>query len=366
MFCKDCSVLSGPTVTVGNSRQKEKKRPNLSAPSPKPSWPRGLSRARTMSSTAVDVTDGARAAPPISLFVRGRAAGKAVRVTPLPPKDDSAITCSPVDALGEYSADGSVLAVVEKEGVRVLRAEGGAELFSIPRPQVQALALSPKGTFLLTWERLKEGEELGNLRVWRVATGEVACAWHQKVLGEKALWPAIHWSTDEELAYRLVSNEVHFFDGQNPSHEASHKLRVPNILQCSIEPTSAPHHVASFVPEKNGAPAVLRLWQHPDYGEGRFLATKAFYRADQVNMLWRPTGGAVLVHTHSEVDKTGKSYMGETGLYYMPLEGKGKVQNVSLRKEGPIHDVQWSPLGDEFVCVFGVSPPEACIFNDKC
>ena len=42
------------------------------------------------------------------------------------------------------------------------------------------------------------------------------------------------------------------------------------------------------------------------------------------------------------------------------------MQNVTLRKEGPIHDVQWSPRGDEFVVVFGVSPPEACLFNLKC
>jgi translation initiation factor 2A len=82
-------------------------------------------------------------------------------------------------------------------------------------------------------------------------------------------------------------------------------------------------------------------------------------------MLWNPCGGSLLVHTQSEVDTTGKSYMGATGLYYLPLEGK-KVQNVTLRKEGPIHDVQWSPLGDEFVCIYGVSPPEAAIFNLKC
>lgn len=294
----------------------------------------------------LDVSDAAKpSAVPISLFVRGKAVGKCVNVTPLPAADDPAIQCAPVDALGEYSADGSALAVVEKDGVRVLRADGGAVLLSTPRPQVQALALSPKGTFLLTWERLQEGEQAGNLRVWRVATGELACAWHQKVLGEKALWPAIHWSIDEAIAYRLVSNEVHFFDGQQPTHEATHKLRVENILQCSIEPTGAPHHVASFVPEKKGAPAVMRLWQHPDYGEGRFLASKSFYKADQVHMRWRPTGGALLVHTHTDVDKSGKSYMGETGLYYMPLDGKGKVSNVTLRKEGPIHDVQWSPLG---------------------
>ena len=240
------------------------------------------------------------------------------------------------------------------------------------RPLLGAAATGPgaralsKGTFLLTWEKLKDGEEEGNLRIWRVATGELQVAWHQKVLGEKALWPAIHWSCDEELCYRLVTNEVHFFDGRSPTREAAHKLRVENIQQCSIEPTVAPHHLASFVPEKKGAPAVLRLWKHPDFGEGRFLASKSFYKADQVNMRWRPTGGALLVHTHTDVDTSGKSYMGETGLYYMPIGEKAKAQNVTLKKEGPIHDVQWSPLGDEFACVFGVSPPEACIFNLKC
>ena len=43
-----------------------------------------------------------------------------------------------------------------------------------------------------------------------------------------------------------------------------------------------------------------------------------------------------------------------------------QVQNVTLRKEGPIHDVQWSPKGDEFAVSFGVSPPETCLFNVKC
>ena len=78
-----------------------------------------------------------------------------------------------------------------------------------------------------------------------------------------------------------------------------------------------------------------------------------------------PVGGALLVHTQTEHDATGKSYMGETGLYHMPLDGK-KILNVQLKKEGPIHDVQWSPLGDEFMVIFGQSPPEACISNRKC
>ena len=43
-----------------------------------------------------------------------------------------------------------------------------------------------------------------------------------------------------------------------------------------------------------------------------------------------------------------------------------QVTNVKLSKEGPIHDVQWSPKGDEFIAVFGYSPSKAVIFNTKC
>ena len=41
-----------------------------------------------------------------------------------------------------------------------------------------------------------------------------------------------------------------------------HKLRVEGIAKCALAPGIGPtHHVATFVPEKKGAPAVVRLWR---------------------------------------------------------------------------------------------------------
>ena len=263
------------------------------------------------------------------------------------------------------SADGRLLAVVEEAAVRVLDAESGAEVMSLPRPQVQALSLSPKGSFLLTWEKLVEGEKTGNLMVWATTTGELVTHYVCKVLGQKSLWPLLKWSDDEAVAYRLVSNEMHFFDGHAPTQQAVHKLRVEGIAKCALAPGVGPtHHVATFVPEKKGAPAVVRLWKHGDYGEGRFLASKSFYKASEVSLMWSPKSDALLIHTHTEVDRSGKSYYGETGLFFMTLAGK--VSNVTLNKEGPIHDVQWSPAGDEFAVVFGFSPSRTALFNSKC
>ena len=37
-----------------------------------------------------------------------------------------------------------------------------------------------------------------------------------------------------------------------------------------------------------------------------------------------PNGTALLIHTHTEVDKTGKSYYGETGLFHMNVAGQAR------------------------------------------
>lgn len=37
-----------------------------------------------------------------------------------------------------------------------------------------------------------------------------------------------------------------------------------------------------------------------------------------------------------------------------------------LDKEGPIHNVSWSPQGDEFCVVYGYMPAKAALFNEKC
>lgn len=57
------------------------------------------------------------------------------------------------------------------------------------------------------------------------------------------------------------------------------------------------------------------------------------------------SGSAVLVHTHCDVDKSNSSYYGSSGLFLLSADGSLSA-SVPQSKEGQIHDVQWSPLGD--------------------
>merc|ERR1719424_2654726 len=200
---------------------------------------------------------------------------------------------------------------VEAEALRVVDLSSGEEAFSLPRPSVRALAFSPRGTYLLTWEKLSEGVA-ENLRLWRAADGSFFA--------------------------RAVSNEVHCFDGAAPSQTVAQRLRVPGVSNFAIAPAGSPPLVATFVPEGKGAPATVRLWRHGDYGEGRFLASKTFFKAAEAQLKFSPDGQALLVRTHVDVDTGGKSYDGASGLMHMDASGDASV--MRLPKEGPIHDVQ--------------------------
>ena len=64
----------------------------------------------------------------------------------------------------------------------------------------------------------------------------------------------------------------------------------------------------------------------------------------------------------TEVDKTEKSYYGETTLYVLSANG-GFDSRITLDKEGPIHDVSWSPNSKEFGVVYGYMPAKTTMFN---
>ena len=75
---------------------------------------------------------------------------------------------------------------------------------------VQMMDISPKGNYLLTWERFYEDKRPDNLRVWETATGRLAASFTQKALKREA-WPNLQWTADEAFAALHTTNEVRFF-----------------------------------------------------------------------------------------------------------------------------------------------------------
>lgn len=72
------------------------------------------------------------------------------------------------------------------------------------------------------------------------------------------------------------------------------------------------------------------------------------------------------------MDRSNSSYYGSSGLFYLKIDINKKLSPpcvtcsdgmVPLSKQGQVHDVQWSPVGDKFVVIAGNMPAQATLFS---
>ncbi|KAJ6781348.1 hypothetical protein PWT90_02759 [Aphanocladium album] len=266
-----------------------------------------------------------------------------------------------------YSPCGRYFGWASPEAVNVIDASTGAGILTLPILNVYELGFSPQGTFLITWERPAKddnGDATKNLKVWRTVEDGVAAADKQPigrfVQKQQGSWN-LQYTADEKYCARLVTNEVQFYE----THDLItvwNKLRVEGAANFSLAPGSKNHAVAVFVPERKGQPASVRVFNVPQFNAP--ISQKTFFKGDKVQLKWNKRGSSILVLAQTDVDRSGKSYYGETTLYLLSTNGSFDAR-VSLDKEGPIHDVSWSPNSREFGVVYGYMPAKATIFNDR-
>ncbi|KDQ18700.1 hypothetical protein BOTBODRAFT_29077 [Botryobasidium botryosum FD-172 SS1] len=260
-----------------------------------------------------------------------------------------------------YSQDGNLIAYAVPGSVFILQAETCQVIRELAISSALELNFSPLGTYLSTWERpvkLEDGAQHKNHRVWSVETGEEVLSVTQKA---QEGWD-LQYTPTESHAVRVVGPEIQVYDPSNWSKGVADKLKVEGLSMVSLSPGKNPS-IAVFVGEKKGAPAIVRI-----YGLNNLslphTCQKTFYKADRAQMKWNALGTQVLVFTHTDVDKTGKSYYGETGLYLLSAAGNFDCR-VTLDKEGPIHDFAWSPNSKEFGVVYGFTPAKTVLFDQR-
>jgi translation initiation factor 2A len=73
------------------------------------------------------------------------------------------------------------------------------------------------------------------------------------------------------------------------------------------------------------------------------VSQKTFFKGDKVQLKWNNEGTSLLVLAQTEVDKSGKSYYGETTLYLLAAKG-GFESRIDLGD---------SSLGSHKLCLIG-------------
>lgn len=174
----------------------------------------------------------------------------------------------------------------------------------------------------------------------------------------------VQFSVDESVACRMMTNEMQFFDPKDFTKGIVYRVRMPGIAAMQL--ASAPgSHVAGFIPEAKGIPASVQIFSCDKDAQNQVIARRSFFRCSTVQFHWNKGSTGLLVVSQADVDKTNQSYYGETKLHYLTTD-RAFEGTVPLKKEGPVHDVQWSSSGSEFAVVYGFMPARATIFNKKC
>jgi translation initiation factor 2A len=194
----------------------------------------------------------------------------------------------------------------------------GAVKSSIPAVNCAIASFSPKGTYILTWERLTDDlqNKGGNLRVSQAATGEFVGGFVQKSFSKEA-WPYVKWSSDEMIASMKITDGVHLFAGNDIAKGVIGKVPHEKMTSFGMAPGPAPYKFATFSPEKGDKPAQIKTWVYPNLKEA--VGNKTMFRASDAEIKWSPNGQAGLVKTTTDVDATGKSYYGESKLAFVSV-----------------------------------------------
>lgn len=266
-----------------------------------------------------------------------------------------------------YSPDGRFFAWASPEAVTVIDAASGKIVTTLPADQVYELGFSPLGTYIITWQRPSKdeaGDAVKNLKVWRTIDDNAGEHGERAVVGKFVQKAQTGWNlqytSDEEYCARRVTNEVQVYESKDLG-TVWNKLRAEGVADFALSPGKT-HSLAVFIPELKGMPATVKIYNVPQFNSPN--SQKNFFKADKVQLKWNELGTSLIVLAQTEVDKSNKSYYGETNMYLLSANG-GFDSRVSLDKEGPIHDVSWSPNSKEFGVVYGYMPAKTTIFNTR-
>lgn len=263
----------------------------------------------------------------------------------------------------KFSENGSRLIVIKSTSICIYNCTNNfTEVRSFEIPSLLAAVLSPRGTYLQTFQKPSTPQDK-NVTLWEIKTGLSVYQQFQKNMS-KTTWPTIQFSSDETVACRMATNELQFLDTTDFTKGMVCKLRIPGVAGMELSKTPG-SHVAAFVPESKGIPASVQIFSCNKDSQSQPVARKSFFRCSTVQLHWNAGSTGLLVVAHSDVDKTNQSYYGESKLNYLTTDGS-HTGIVPLSKEGPVHDVQWSTSGLEFAVVYGYMPAKATIFDKKC
>lgn len=263
--------------------------------------------------------------------------------------------------------------------VTIWKADGGERVEKVIDLAISGCidyVISPKAGYLATYEKLVNSPNSGseqqlNYSIWKL---DFAGKSSEKLLSfchkNQGTWTP-QWTCDDSFMARMVNGEVHFYsqdDVNSGKTSPSSRIILDSLNEFLICPSARDFKCAVFAKEGKGKPGSIRIYPVNIDVEVVIdaVAQKTFFKADRCQLRWSPNGRNLLALTSTEVDKTGKSYYGESNLYFLAADGQFDCRVDLAKSGGPIHSFTWSPLGNEFIVIHGFMPATSSLFDLKC
>lgn len=274
-----------------------------------------------------------------------------------------------------WNSKGTHLATVDGGAARVWDAGRGYEqVHEVPAVGesggIRAVHLSPRGSFLATFERWHPERCPENVLVWdlrRESMGERIHACTLRREG-KEVWPWLQWTPDESACLELVPGEgVAVLDGAFGT-DVPRRL-VPEAGATTFQLAPREHggacYVACFVVETAERPGRVAVYHLSEPGTATASLELPRGEGDEkMSLLWNTEGSALLALARKEVDRSGASYFGTTSLYWLRADGTA-VKQVSCPSDGLVQDLAWSPCANEFLVILGLLPATTALYNGE-
>lgn len=269
-----------------------------------------------------------------------------------------------------YSANGRYLAYTQPTHVMVVDVQDGSTNDKVAAKFDVADAFdvhfSPNGRYLAVWTKpvlvdRESGVWSENVVVFDVDNAHEVTRWSNKHQGG---WQPQFTQDGRYMAKNVGGREIHFFEMGGDLFDAlkpSHKYRGDGSFTTFLLSPGLNPAVAVFVPEKAGKPAQVLIYNIPSFGQP--VCQKTFFKAEKCQLRWNALGTALLALASTDHDTSNKSYYGETNLYLLGIAGA--YERIDLKRDGPIHDITWSPSAREFAVSYGYMPLETAFFDAR-
>lgn len=273
----------------------------------------------------------------------------------------------------QYVSNGKAFLYTLPDAIQIIDTVTGSLLFKIEIPDIFEINVSPNGNFVTTWSKLTKDPNdssiyLKNVNIIFLDLSNKNYKILHSFLNKTQNGWILQFTSDESIVsfyrnpyslnfFKLSQNSIDF---NKPLYTLDVK-EFGKIEAFQISPGRNPA-VAVFIPAEKGNPAFIKVYSLPNVKNP--VSQKQFFKGESCTFKWNALGTSLLALVSTDVDSTNKSYYGETQLYLLDISGSFD-QKIHLPKEGPIHEITWSPTSREFAVIYGYMPAVTSFFDSR-